>query len=108
MALTESTEYDKVEVVGEYCIVQVRKKLSVKKDGVVIASTFHRYSLDCGTLDSSDNLVENPLDKEADGVTAIPDKVKNICNSVWTTDVKAAWKAKLIASKLPEGPTLES
>tara|TARA_R100000773_G_C4154774_1_gene75202 strand:- start:299 stop:622 length:324 start_codon:yes stop_codon:yes gene_type:complete len=107
MALTETTEYDKIEVVGEFCIVQVRKKLSVKKDGVVIAESFYRYSLDCGTLDDSDNLVDNPLDKESDGVTAIPDKVKNICNSVWTTDVKAAWKAKLIASKPPAGPSFE-
>jgi len=47
-------------------------------------------------LDASDNLVDNPLDKESDGVTVIPDEVKNICNAVWTTDVKAAWKAKLI------------
>ena len=26
-------------------------------------------------------------------------EVKNICNAAWTTDVKAAWKAHLIASK---------
>ena len=106
MALSESIDYDKVEVVGEYCIVQVRKKLSVKKDGQVIAESFNRYSLNCGTLDSSDNLVDNPLDKEPDGVTVIPDKVKNICNSVWTDDVKVAWKAKLIADKPAEGPSL--
>ena len=43
--------------------------------------------------------MDNPLDKEPDGVTAIPDKVKNICNSVWTTDIKAAYKSYLIANK---------
>ena len=99
MALTESIEYDKIEVVGEYAVVQVRKKNIVKKDDVEIASSFQRYTLDVGTLDDSDNLVDNPLDKEPDGVTAIPDKVKNICNSVWTTDIKAAYKAYLIAQK---------
>tara|TARA_Y100001937_G_scaffold118955_1_gene174010 strand:- start:63 stop:368 length:306 start_codon:yes stop_codon:yes gene_type:complete len=99
MALTESIEYDKIEVVGEYAIVQVRKKNIVKKDDVEIASSFQRYTLDVGTLDDSDNLVDNPLDKEPDGITAIPDKVKNICNSVWTTDIKAAYKAYLIAQK---------
>ena len=99
MALTESIEYDKIEVVGEYAIVQVRKKNIVKKDDVEIASSFQRYTLDVGTLDDSDNLVDNPLDKEPDGVTAIPDKVKNICNAVWTTDIKAAYKAYLIAQK---------
>jgi len=99
MALTESIEYDKIEIVSIYKHVQVRKKNSIKKDGVEIASNFERYVLDAGTLDESDNLVDNPLDKEPDGVTAIPDEVKNICNAAWTTDIKAAWKAKLIADK---------
>ena len=101
MALTESIEYDKIEVVGIYKHVQVRKATVIKKDGVEIqgSRSFFRYVLDAGTLDDSDNLVDNPLDKETDGVTAIPDEVKNICNTVWTADIKAAWKAKLIADK---------
>ena len=102
MALAESIEYDKIEVVGLYKAVQVRKKNIIKKDDVELTRAFERYSLSPGTLDASDNLVDNPLDKEPDGVTAIPDEVKNICNSVWTTDVKAAWKAKLIADKPAE------
>ena len=99
MALTESIEYDKIEVVGIYKTVQVRKATVIKKDGVEISRTFLRYILECGTLDGSDNLVDNPLDKEPDGTTAIPDEVKNICSSVWTTDVKTLFKAKLIAEK---------
>ena len=99
MALSELIEYDKIEVVGIYKHVQVRKKNSIKKDGVEIASNYERYVLDAGTLDDSDNLVDNPLDKEPDDVTAIPDEVKNICNAAWTTDVKALWKANLIANK---------
>ena len=101
MALSELIEYDKIEVVGIYKHVQVRKKNSIKKDGVEIASNYERYVLDAGTLDDSDNLVDNPLDKEPDDVTAIPDEVKNICNAAWTTEIKAAWKAKLIADKSP-------
>ena len=65
------------------------------------------------------NVIENITDKfdgiymdadqdEPSDLESFAEKVKNICNIVWTTDVKAAWKAKLIASKLPEGPTLES
>ena len=99
MALAESIEYDKIEVVGLYKHVQVRKATVIKKDGTELTRSYERYSLDVGWLDVSDNLVDNPLDKEPDGVTAIPDEVKNICNTVWTTDVKAAWKAKLIADK---------
>jgi len=99
MALSESTEYDKIEVVGLYKHVQVRKATVIKKDGVELTRSFERYVLNAGTLDASDNLVDNPLDKEPDGTTAIADEVKNVCNAVWTTDVKAAWKAKLIADK---------
>ena len=99
MALTESIEYDKIEVVGQYKTVQVRKATVIKKDGVELTRSFHRFILDPGTLDESDNLVDNPLTKEPDGVTAIADEVKAICNVVWTTSVKDAWKANLIANK---------
>ena len=99
MALSESIEYDKIEVVGSTKAVQVRKATVIKKDGVELTRSFERYVLDCGTLDSSDNFVDNPLSKESDGTTDIPDDVKAVCNAVWTTSVKNAWKAKLIAEK---------
>jgi len=93
MALTESIEYDKIEVVGEYKAVQVRKATVIKKDGVDIgARSYFRYVLNAGTLDASDNLVDTDLSAE-------PAEVSAICTAVWTTDVKAAWKAKLIADK---------
>ena len=99
MALTESTEYDKIEVVGQYKAVQVRKATVIKKDGAEISRTFMRFVLDPGTIDESENFVDNPLDKEPDGTTAIADEVKAICTAAWTTSVKDAWKAKLIADK---------
>ena len=99
MALTESIEYDKIEVVGQYKSVQVRKATVIKRDGTEITRSFERFVLEPGTLDASDNLVDNPLDKEPDGTTAIADEVKAVCNAVWTTSVKDAWKAYLIASK---------
>ena len=99
MALTESIEYDKIEIVTEYRHVQVRKATVIKKDGVELTRSFERYVLNCGTLDSSDNFVDNPLSKESDGTTDIPDDVKAVCNAVWTTSVKNAWKAKLISEK---------
>tara|TARA_B100001989_G_scaffold237465_1_gene200134 strand:- start:36 stop:320 length:285 start_codon:yes stop_codon:yes gene_type:complete len=92
MALTESIEYDKIEVVGTYKAVQVRKASVIKKDGVEITRAFERYVLQAGTLDASDNLVDTDISGE-------PAEVSAICNAVWTTDVKAAWKDKLIADK---------
>ncbi len=99
MALSESIEYDKLEVVGQYKNVQVRKATVIKKDGVELARSFNRFILDPGTLDESDNLVDNPLTKEPDGVTDIADEVKAVCNAVWTDSVKAAWKTHLISLK---------
>ena len=95
MALAESIEYDKIEVVGLYKHVQVRKATVIKKDDVELTRAFNRYSLQVGTLDASDNLVDTDLSGE-------PAEVSAICNVVWTTDVKAAWKAKLIADKPSE------
>ena len=99
MALTETIEYDKIEVVGVYKSVQVRKATVIKKDGTEITRSFERFVLQPGTLDESDNLVDNPLDKEPDGTTAIADEVKAIATAAWTDAVKASWKAKLIADK---------
>jgi len=95
MALTESIEYDKIEVVGQYKTLQIRKATVIKKDGVELTRSFHRYVLQAGTLDASDNLVDTDLSGE-------PAEVSAVCNAVWTTDVKAAWKAKLIADKPSE------
>lgn len=92
MALTETTEYDKIEIVTPYKHVQVRKANIIKKDGVELTRSFERYVLHAGILDTSDNFVDTDLSAE-------PAEVSAICTAVWTTDVKAAWKAKLIADK---------
>ena len=99
MALSESIEYDKIEVIGQYKSVNVRKSTVTKKDGNELTRSFERFVLNPGTLNASNNLVDNPLSKEPDGTTDIVDEVKAICNAVWTTEVKNAWKAKLIADK---------
>ena len=92
MALTESIEYDKIEVIAPYKSVQVRKATVVKKDGKELTRSFERYVLQAGTLDGNNELVDTDLSAE-------PAEVSAICTAAWTTDVKAAWKAKLIADK---------
>ena len=92
MALTESIEYDKIEVVGPYKAVQVRKATVIKRDDVEISRTFERYAMQCGTLDDSNNLLET-------NISGQPAEVQAICNAVWTTDIKNAFKTYLIANK---------
>ena len=99
MALSESIEYDKIEIVGKYRTVQVRKATVIKKDGKELTRSFERCGFDPGTLDGSDNLVDNPLSKEPDGTTDVTDEIKAVCNAIWTTSIKDAWKAHLIATK---------
>jgi|TARA_R100000388_G_scaffold52301_1_gene38938 hypothetical protein len=76
MALSESTEYDKVEIVGPYKTVQVRKATVIKKDGTELTRSFHRYV----------------LQPDSD-ISAEPAEVTAICNAVWTQEIKDAWKA---------------
>ena len=91
MALTETKENDKIEVAQKWNI-QVREATVIKKDGVELTRSFHRKVLQPGVLDESDNLVDTDLSGEdAD--------VKAIAEAAWTTQVKADFKAFLIASK---------
>ena len=91
MALTETKENDKIEVVNKWNI-NVRNATIIKKDGVEFTRSFHRKVLQPGVLDASDNLVETDISGEDSDVQAI-------CNAAWTTQVKADFKAFLIANK---------
>ena len=91
MAITKTQENDKIEVVNHWH-VQVRNATVIKEDGKELTRTFHRKVLNPGDLDASDNLVATDISGEDADVQAI-------CNAAWTTQVKADWKAKLIADK---------
>ena len=93
MALTKTTENDKIEVVNKWN-VQVRTATVIKEDGTELNRSFHRHVLTPGTLDASDNLVDTDISGEDADVQAI-------ANAAWTTQVKADYKAFLIANKPP-------
>tara|TARA_X000000368_G_scaffold322924_1_gene260014 strand:- start:45 stop:344 length:300 start_codon:yes stop_codon:yes gene_type:complete len=91
MALTETSENDKIEVVRKWNI-QVRKATIIKKDGVEISRTFKRHLITPGTLDASDNLVATDISGEDADVQAI-------CNAAWTAQVKTDFTAFLVTKK---------
>ena len=91
MALTETQENDKIEVVNKWNI-QVRNATIIKKDGVELTRSFSRKVLTPGILDASDNLVDTDISGEDADVQAI-------ANAAWTTQVKTDYKAFLIANK---------
>ena len=92
MALTKSTVTDRIEVVGEYKIIQILEKTIVKEDGVEISEGVKRKSFNPGELDASDNLVVRDLSAESSEIQAI-------AADVWTQAVKDAWKDNLIKNK---------
>ena len=85
MALSESIEYDKIEVVGKFKHVQVRKATVIKKDGTELTRSFERYVL----------TPEMDLSQRSE-----PNEVVAICNAVWTQEVKDAWKVYQESSSL--------
>ena len=91
MAITKTQENDKIEVVNKWNI-QVRNATIIKEDGTELTRSFSRKVLQPGTLDASDNLVDTNISGEDADVQAI-------CNAAWTTQVKADYKAFLIANK---------
>ena len=91
MALTKTTENDKIEIVNKWN-VQVRTATVIKEDGKELNRSFHRHVLVPGTLDANDALVDTDISGEDADVQAI-------ANAAWTSQVKADYKAKLIADK---------
>ena len=89
--MNSTLENDKIEVVNRWH-VQVRTATIIKEDGVELTRSFHRKVLKPGTLDASDNLVDTDISGEDADVQAI-------ANAAWTTQVKADYKAFLIANK---------
>ena len=78
MALTEETVQDKIEIVSEHKIVQVRTATVIKRDGVEISRTFSRH-------------VVAP---NAD-ITGESAEVQAVCAAVHTQAVKDAYAAHL-------------
>jgi hypothetical protein len=84
--LTEETEVDKIEVVTEYNLIQVRTATIVKKDGVEIARSFHRHLIQPG----GDLTGQDP-------------KVVAIANAVHTPEIITAFQAKRAADLAAAG-----
>ena len=75
MAITKETIVDKIEVVGEFKHIQVRRATVIKEDGNEISRSAHRIAY--------------APDQD---VSAEDQEVKAVANAVWTDSVKAAWK----------------
>ena len=89
MALTERTEQDKIEVVGEFKHIQVRTATIIERDGVEISRSFHRHTV--------------APDATADAVAAESADVQAMVTQFHTDAVKTAYAAHLAANTLDDG-----
>ena len=83
MALIERTVEDKIEIVGEYKIVQVRTATIIERDGVEVTRSFHRHVV-----------------APNEDISGQSTEVQAICNALWTQEIKDAYAAHL-ASQSP-------
>ena len=97
MALTERFENDKIEVVGQYKHVQVRKATVIERDGVEISRSFHRHVLNPGTVATGTSTL---TDTDISGEDA---DVQAICNAAWTDAVKESYRIKLVNDAIAAG-----
>lgn len=81
MALTEETIQDKIEIVGDYKMVQVRTAVVIKRDGTEVSRSFSRH-------------VVAP-DISADDLANESAEVQAICNAVHTDAIKTAYAEHL-------------
>ena len=89
MAITKEAVIEKIEVVGDYKIVQVAVDTVIKEDGNEISRSRHRHSLvPCSSSkDSDDKWTHTDTDISSEAT-----EVQAIANAVWTDTVKANYK----------------
>ena len=85
MAITKEVKIDKLEIVGDFKHVQCREATVVSEDGVELTRSFHRHV----------------LQPDSD-ISGEPQETQDICNAVWTDEVKSAWTTFQEAQALPE------
>ena len=97
MALTERFENDKIEVVGQYKAIQVRRATVIERDGVEVSRSFHRHVLQPGTVaEGTSTLTDTDISGEDADVQAI-------CNAAWTDAIKESWRIKLVNDAIAAG-----
>ena len=95
MALTETQEQDKIEIVGKYKNIQVRTATVIKRDGVELTRSFHRY-----VIVPSTNTADGWIATDVTGESA---EVQGICAAVWNNDVRSAYQT-MIDSQVANAP----
>ena len=83
MALEKVISEDKIEIVGDFKILQIRTKTAVMEDGVELSSSFHRHTIAPGADVSGEST-----------------EVQAIAAAVHTAEVIAAYQAHVASQEV--------
>jgi|TARA_R110002020_G_scaffold217915_1_gene425691 hypothetical protein len=89
MALTEETIQDKIEIVSEHKMIQVRTATVIKRDGTEISRAFSRHVV-APCVKTDDTWADTDISGESTEVQAI-------ANAVWTSTIKTAYQQMMDA-----------
>lgn len=95
MAITKTTEEDRIEIVGEHKTIQVRTATVIKEDGVELSRSFSRHAVECVSSVKNDDDSFTHTDTDISGEST---EVQAIASAVWTDAVKTAKKTANEAS----------
>ena len=91
MAISKEVITARIEVVGDYKAIQIATDTIVKEDGVEISRSRHRTVLHPSQINyNTDTKVKSHTDTD---ISNQPQKVQDICNAVWTDEIKTSWKS---------------
>jgi hypothetical protein len=83
--LEKKISQDKIEIVGEFKAVQVRKKTAIMEDGIELSASYHRHVI----MPTDDVAGESP-------------EIQALCAVVHTDAIKDAYMASFGVDTLPE------
>ena len=78
MTLTKQTNIDQITI-NENGIILIREAVKILEDDIEISKQYHRSSLEPGA-----------------NVSNQPQNIQDICKTIWTADVIAAYQASLV------------
>ena len=90
MTITKTETEDKIEVVNGGHAIQIRNKIVVKEDDVVISSSYNRRVIH-PCVKTGNTWTDYDTSSESD-------TIKGICSTVWTDAVKTSYKTNYDAA----------
>lgn len=92
MAIEKASSVDKIIVRSPFNKIELRTAIIVTEDDVVIATTFDHKTINAGSLDSNDALVDTDM-------SGYSSEIQGVAAAVWTDAIITNWKNHLISIK---------